>query len=220
MSLKKLRDNWEFFARQDPLWAIATHPGKSHGRWDSRDFFQTGKKEISGVMAYLKSIDRFPVCAKALDFGCGVGRLTQALADYFDEVCGVDIAPTMVTLARQYSQKESRCKFFLNESSDLRLFDNNTFDFIYSNIVLQHIELRYVKLYIEEFVRVLKPSGVLVFQIPCRLVPLRSFRGIVQFILPPFAKFVMIRVYLRPPQLAIFANITISDVNSRNGMSQ
>jgi len=187
MSLKSLRENWEFFARRDPLWAIATLPGKSRGRWDRKDFFQTGKKEIAGVMEYLKSIDRFPVREKALDFGCGVGRLTQALADYFDEVCGGDIAPTMITLARQYSREGSRCKFFLNESSDLRLFEDNTFDFIYSNIVLQHIEPQYVQSYIEEFVRVLKPAGVLVFQMPSQLVPLRSLRGVVQFILPPFA---------------------------------
>jgi SAM-dependent methyltransferase len=184
MALKNLRNNWEYFARNDPLWAIATLPGKSRGRWDRGDFFKTGVKEIEGVMEYLKRLNYPLVYEKALDFGCGVGRLTQALAYYFDEVFGVDIAPTMITLARQYNPKELRCKFFLNETSDLKIFENNTFDFIYSNIVLQHIELQYSRLYIEEFVRVLKPGGLLLFQMPSRLIPIRSIEGVIQFILP------------------------------------
>ena len=184
MALKNLRDNWEYFARNDPLWAIATLPGKNRGRWVREDFFKTGAKEIEGVMEYFKKLNYPLVYAKALDFGCGVGRLTQALAYYFDEVFGVDVAPTMITLARQYNQKDQRCKFFLNESLDLKIFENNTFDFIYSNIVLQHIEPQYSRLYIEEFVRVLKPGGLLLFQIPSRLIPIRSIRGVIQFILP------------------------------------
>ena len=36
----------------------------------------------------------------ALDFGCGIGRLSQALAEHFDQVYGVDISPKMIELAR------------------------------------------------------------------------------------------------------------------------
>jgi len=39
---------------------------------------------------------------------------------------------------------------------------------IYSNLVLQHLPSRdLVKLFIREFVRVLRPEGLLVFQLPC-----------------------------------------------------
>jgi len=184
MNLKDLRNNWEYFARHDPLWAILTISGKRRGRWDQGDFFQTGVKEIEGVMEYLKRLNHPLAYARALDFGCGVGRLSQALAYYFDEVTGVDIAPTMITLARKYNQKNIKCKFFLNESADLKIFEGNTFDFIYSNIVLQHIEPQFSQLYIEEFVRVLKPGGLLLFQMPSQRIPFRSTRGVARSILP------------------------------------
>ena len=32
---------------------------------------------------------------RALDFGCGVGRVTQALCEYFTECTGIDIAPAV-----------------------------------------------------------------------------------------------------------------------------
>ena len=37
----------------------------------------------------------------ALDFGCGVWRLTQPLADHFKEVCGIDISPNFIELANK-----------------------------------------------------------------------------------------------------------------------
>ena len=56
--------------------------------------------------------------------------------------------------------------FILNERADLRMFESASFGFIYSNIVLQHIEPRDQRSYLKEFVRVLTPRGVLVFQLP------------------------------------------------------
>ncbi len=48
---------------------------------------------------------------RALDFGCGVGRLTQALARHFNIVDGVDIAPSMIELANQFNRSGGRCRY-------------------------------------------------------------------------------------------------------------
>jgi SAM-dependent methyltransferase len=48
----------------------------------------------------------------------------------------------------------------------LKLFNDNDFDFIYSNITLQHMAPRYSQKYIQEFLRILSPEGLLVFQLP------------------------------------------------------
>jgi ubiquinone/menaquinone biosynthesis C-methylase UbiE len=103
---------------------------------------------------------------RALDFGCGVGRLTHALAKYFEEVCGVDLAPSMIRLANQYNRYPSRCKFYLNDQLDLQLFTGRSFDFIYTIITLQHMKPEYAKTYLKEFLRLLAPHGILVFQMP------------------------------------------------------
>ena len=64
----------------------------------------------------------------ALDFGCGVGRLTRALAGSFEKSCGVDILEAMVTKARELNGQIGNCSFVVNNSTDLRVFPNETFD--------------------------------------------------------------------------------------------
>ncbi len=166
MKLKDLQRNWDEFGRIDPLWAIITHPDKKGQKWQIDEFFEFGKKEIEEVMDRIGQLGISYQRKKALDFGCGVGRLTQALAEYFDEVCGVDIAPSMIELAKKYNRYGNKCSYFLNESDNLSLFNERQFDFIYTNITLQHIRPQHSKNYIKEFLRILDRNGLLIFQVP------------------------------------------------------
>lgn len=160
------RREWEDLAHLDPLWAILTDKKKQFGRWQPEEFFASGRKEISALMSTCGVVAGDN--GRALDFGCGVGRLSQALRSYFSEVYGIDISEEMVRLARESTKN---CTFLVNSRSDLSLFEDSSFDFIYSNIVLQHQSSREVaKLYIREFVRLIKPGGMVVFQMPYKLV--------------------------------------------------
>jgi ubiquinone/menaquinone biosynthesis C-methylase UbiE len=167
--LQKLQRNWEGFAQVDPLWAVLTDPEKEDRRWETSDFFATGKREIETVLRYLESLNiNLHVAGSALDFGCGVGRLTQAMSEYFEECYGVDISEGMIEQARAFNKHPNRCNYVLNTSADLSKFADRYFQFIYSSIVLQHIPYKYTKEYLREFVRILKPKGILVFQISDR----------------------------------------------------
>ena len=174
MDLKELQMHWNEFGRTDPLYAILTYEGKENNRWDGEEFFASGDKEVDELMSYIASLGLKVQPGKALDFGCGVGRLTQALTKHFAEVSGVDIAPSMIELANKYNRHGSRCHYYLNGSSDLRLFSNDTFDFVYSHITLQHMAPRYSQEYIREFLRILSPAGLLAFQLPA--APLQSHK--------------------------------------------
>lgn len=169
MNFTRLRHNWDALGKADPLWAILSVPEKRGNRWDLDEFLSTGREEIDNVTADLLSLDLEPKLGRALDFGCGVGRLTQALADRFEDAWGVDIAPSMIELADRYNRHPETCHYVLNDHPDLRVFDDEMFDFIYSNITLQHMEPQYQGLYLAELVRVLAPGGLLVFQLPSRL---------------------------------------------------
>jgi ubiquinone/menaquinone biosynthesis C-methylase UbiE len=178
--LLKVQQNWEGLAQSDPLWAICTDPGKRNQKWDRDEFFATGRREVATVLKCLAECGvKINHHSPALDFGCGVGRLTQALAAHFPECWGVDISPTMVRLAKEFNQGRPQCRFLLNHGDCLEGLENNYFGFIYSSIVLQHIAPQYSRRYIVEFARVLKPGGVLVFQLPDRLCvgPLRKARA-------------------------------------------
>jgi SAM-dependent methyltransferase len=184
MKLEELQENWNKFGETDPLWGILAWPDKTENRWQVDAFFETGVEEIDAVLAYAAGLGLEPKFGAALDFGCGVGRLSQALARRFELVCGVDISPAMIELAQQYNQFGERCQYHLNETDDLRLFESQSFDFIYSNITLQHMPPRYASAYIAEFLRILAPGGALIFQIPS--TPKSGLRRLAQPLRPTF----------------------------------
>ena len=170
MELKELQQHWDRFGSTDPLWAILTFSDRKDNRWAIEEFFHTGEELVSNLMGELADCGLRPR-GRCLDFGCGVGRLTQALCNHFDSCDGVDIAPSMIELARRYNRHGERCRYHLNNAGDLRAFPDQAFDFVCSIIVLQHMEPQYSKRYMEEFVRVLKPGGIAVFQVPSAYIP-------------------------------------------------
>ncbi len=168
MELSELGRHWEKFGKTDPLWAVLSAPGKQHGRWDKEAFFESGRVEIRRILERVEkagaSAGRQLPRNRALDFGCGVGRLTQALGGAFERVDGVDIAPSMVELAREWNQHGDRCTYHVNDRDDLSLFADGTFDFVYTAHVLQHMEPRYSRKYVDEFFRLLSPDGMALFE--------------------------------------------------------
>lgn len=169
MSLRQLSRTWDTFGREDPLWAILSHKQKRGNRWDLEEFLATGVTEVQEVLEHVRSVCPELRTGKALDFGCGVGRLTQAMATEFQEVHGVDVAPSMVERARELSSERGlgeRCTYHLNQAPDLSLFGDDEFDFVYSNITLQHMRPSLAAGYIRDLTRVLAPGGALLFQLP------------------------------------------------------
>jgi len=162
MDLEKLKDEWEALARNDALGAILTDQSKAGGKWQLDEFMATGEAEVIKVLEHLRQLGHEPdFGGAALDFGCGVGRLTQALARRFASCVGVDISQEMVDQAGRLNQF-GHCRYIVN--ADRRLpFRDGEFGFIYCNIVLQHVPRRFAVEYLGEFVRILGPGGVLVF---------------------------------------------------------
>jgi len=158
--------DWDDLATVDPLWAVLSADGKRNGGWDLDEFFATGEADVAAILATASELGRPANTETALDFGCGVGRLTQAIADHFDQVTGVDISSAMLDLARQYNRHGERCRYILNDQNHLRIFAAESFDFICSRLTLQHLPRRHIRAYLRELVRVLRPGGLLVFQLP------------------------------------------------------
>ena len=165
MNLDEWQKNWNELGKDDPLWVVLTDPTRKGGKWDPAEFFQTGRDEIAKILSEAAALGPPLAHGRALDFGCGVGRLSQAMAEHFEEVEGVDISPSMIAHAERFNRFPQTCRYHVNSDSDLRRFPDRHFDFIYSSITLQHIEPRFEKLYVQDFIRVLKPEGVAVFQI-------------------------------------------------------
>lgn len=165
--LDEYAKEWQGNAEADPLWVILTDSRYYGRKWDVAAFFSTGEEEIERVFKFMDSASIAAPSGTFLDFGCGVGRISRALRRRFENGFGVDISPKMVELARTYVDG---VEFIANQTDSLAGFDDASVDFVYSHIVLQHIPNEYQRRYIDEFLRVLRPGGLAVFQIPIDII--------------------------------------------------
>jgi SAM-dependent methyltransferase len=169
--LDRVRREWTALGKKDPFWAVLTRPEMSGGRWDPAAFFETGVLEIERAIQAAQRISpiRF---GTAVDFGCGVGRLSQALAARFERVIGIDVAESMIQEATRLNRFPDRCGYMHNVAADLAALPDASVDFVYSSITLQHMAPSLARLYIREFFRAARPCGFVIFQLPSRPRPL------------------------------------------------
>lgn len=102
-----------------------------------------------------------------MDFGCRIGRVSLALAKYYDHVVGIDISDTMIRRAKQLSEQykniyKGEITYIINKLNLIPL-ETAKCDLVYSNIILQHMRTDNALLYISEFIRVIKKDGLVAF---------------------------------------------------------
>lgn len=136
---------WATLGETHPYYAVCTEPRFRSGRMDGDDiaaFFASGERDMAATIAAVRSqvgADFHP--ATALDFGCGVGRLTIPLARESRRVVGVDISPSMLREAARNCERRGVTNVEFVSSS--QFFDDSrrfSFDFVHSFIVFQHID--------------------------------------------------------------------------------
>lgn len=167
--LPGLIKTWEALGKEDPLWAVFSDPDKRGGRWDLREFMETGEQNVA---QYHELITRYThdsgIFSHVLDFGCGVGRLTFPWAKHAKRVTGVDISSGMLQKANDSLAGRENIKFILNQNDDLRIFKAGEFDLVFSLVCLQHMPWPLAASYIADFSRICAAGGVIAFQLPTR----------------------------------------------------
>ncbi len=162
--------DWERLACTDPYWAVLTAPrfrGASIAQADRDEFFTSGERHIADVFATCEDlVGQTLVPQRALDFGCGVGRMLPSLARRCESVVGADISPRMIELARAH------CARLVIGNTDVVLLDDDLnglageFDFVHSLIVFQHISPPYGERVVARLCAGLLPGGLAVLQFP------------------------------------------------------
>lgn len=164
MSLERLTATWEELGRVDPLWAVLVRPERRHGGWPVDEFFATGVEHVDHVVRQLKASD-LDLGDRVLDFGCGVGRLSNALADRARDVTGIDIARSMIDEANRRNRNPGRVRFVHYDGRTLP-FEDDSFDCVVSLISIQHSPPAVQLACLVELQRVVRPGGALAVQIP------------------------------------------------------
>lgn len=187
MGIDEVSRTWTRLGAEDPMWAVLTDREKAGGRWTSEDFLATGTREVETLVKRLAALGVDPARGRAVDFGCGAGRLTHGLAQAgFAEVVGLDISPTMLEKAREIVTSP-QADFRLASGPDLDVVETSSADLVYTCRVLQHMPSELAHRYVREFYRIARPGALVVFQLPTR--PASTPSGIVLRALPaPLAR--------------------------------
>src|SRR5687767_2684470 len=157
-------DAWEKFGRMCPYFGVITDPrfkGKALDPAARSEFFASGEAHVRDVLATIAShLDPDFLPLRALDFGCGVGRITLPLAHRAREVVGMDISPSMLEEALKNTRDAGLTNVLLVRSDDELSGATGTFNFIHSYIVFQHIEPQRGEVLFRKLIRRLGESGV------------------------------------------------------------
>jgi len=176
-----MRRDWDRRARENARHYVVT----GRAQWSDEEFFKSGQITLEEeILNDLENIcqGKDPKEMRALEIGCGAGRVTRAFAGFFGHVYAVDISREMVRQARQAVSAFPNAHVFRNNGKDLaavsgpwwrRLFTAAPppMDFAFSFMVFQHIPSReIVENYVREVHRLLRPGGLFKFQVqgsPC-----------------------------------------------------
>lgn len=156
--------DWERLGRHDPYFGVLAHERYRAGRMTEADreaFFRTGAEHLRAV---LDRVDRLfgvrPPFGRALDFGCGVGRVLLPLAEVAGEVVGVDVSPAMLEEARSNCAARGLHRVTLVCAGDDLDTVPGLFDLVHSYIVLQHVPTPRGERLFRQLLDRLAPGGV------------------------------------------------------------
>jgi SAM-dependent methyltransferase len=157
-----MRRFWDARAREDALFFVDNNRG--YRAPEDEGFWEAGERALDVLLERLDL--RLRLEDVVLDVGCGVGRLTRALAGRGRTVHGLDVSPEMIARAREALAGLDNVDLHLGDGTTLRPIDDGSCDAIVSLVVFQHIPDPAITLgYVREMGRVLRPGGWAAFQI-------------------------------------------------------
>jgi tRNA (mo5U34)-methyltransferase len=170
--LRELRDRigraWAQMGATKPHWSVLTgteYLPQNINHLSIDRFYESGITEARTIGAILNRHDFHNIASKTcVEYGCGLGRVTLALAGMFKSVKGYDISATHLKLAeeRKAAQKIDNAKFILSKDVNEKV---SSCDFFYSRLVFQHNPPPLILQLIASALGSLREGGVAIFQV-------------------------------------------------------
>jgi SAM-dependent methyltransferase len=185
MPLDASRRFWDDKARENAYWYVSSY-GPYEGR-DLTEFWASGPKiwrELCDSIGY-----RPRASDVVVEIGCGVGRLTRAIAADVARVEAFDLSREMLAIARQADLGNVR--FHHGDGVSLRPLTAGTADCVLAYCVFQHLPSTAVLGgYLAEMLRVARPGATIAFTLtrPTWTTPLRPLLRVRQWVREPLRR--------------------------------
>jgi SAM-dependent methyltransferase len=159
----QMKRDWNERAREDAKWFInSIRRGQTEEEFDNNGRVEVGLLVKADLPILVWGRD--PGSLRALEIGCGVGRMTKHLAGIFGEVHGTDVSSEMILQGRERLRSYHNIHLHETNGSDFAEFPDEHFDFIFSSYVFQHVPSKEIILSnIREAYRLLKPDSIFKF---------------------------------------------------------
>lgn len=158
------KDLWESVGTSEAYYAVATFDRYRAGNLDAglrEEFFESGRSHIDEMWPVFEELhggDFRP--ARAVDYGCGVGRVLIPLAGRSETAVGIDISETMLAECRRNLETAGADNFELIEASEFLDSEPSEFDLVHSYIVIQHVNPEIGYGIVRRLVNALNPGGI------------------------------------------------------------
>jgi ubiquinone/menaquinone biosynthesis C-methylase UbiE len=153
---------WDERAREDAFWFVDSR--LDYGSPDVERFWADGAADLEQLLEMVGAEIR--PGDTVVDIGCGLGRLSRAIAARAERVLAVDISEEMLQQARTYNAHLDNVTWIHGDGTSLAGVADGVADACVSHVVFQHIPDPQVTLgYVRDMGRVLKPGGWSLFQV-------------------------------------------------------
>ena len=130
-------------------------------------FWASGDEEVAIAEAVLARHGRDDVSGMtAIEYGCGVGRLSTAFGKRFKHADCFDISEPHLAYARKRAKEVNAKRVSFHRAVAETGFGLPPCDFFYSSIVFQHNPPPLITELIRSALRCLRSNGVAIFQVP------------------------------------------------------
>jgi SAM-dependent methyltransferase len=171
--ISKIREAWAHLGLKQPHFSVLADKQFLPNSLSENieHFWASGQMELAIIQSMLVRHGVSSLASKAcVEFGCGVGRVTLALAPHCLFVHGYDISEGHLDHAKKRAAilDIQNCQFVL--CSDTALEEMLPCDFFYSRLVFQHNPPPVIYQLIMRALRALNPDGIAIFQVPVYMV--------------------------------------------------
>ena len=162
MGRSSMREFWDARAEEDAFYFVDNR--LEYGSPDLEHFWSGGREGLDLLLGDLGV--ELGGADDVVEIGCGVGRMTRALAERAATVRAVDVSERMLALAREHNPHHRNVEWILSDGRSLAPIASRSADVCHSDVVFQHLPDPEITLgYIAEMGRVLRAGGWAAFQV-------------------------------------------------------
>jgi SAM-dependent methyltransferase len=166
--LARSRAAWDYFAALTPQ--LGGPPIGPDPSGSAEAFWQSGERDVAELERILARHGLPPLQGRTcVDFGCGIGRLTVALAARCAEVHAYDISALHLAHAKQGLIERRIGNVMLHPCGDDAIALVDAADFVVSFATLQHNPPPIMAATVRQLLAALRPGGIAILQLPTQI---------------------------------------------------